>query len=305
MFPVLIAIVLMQTASADADPVLYCGEPENAAVEAAIRDAEEQISLGDGLKAIAAAERALDADESCIAAHMAMLDAIQLRFEEVGGMKALPLAGKYRRSLAKALEVDPDNVEIRSREIGFLINAPGIAGGSKRKAKQRIDDLRKLDAIAAADMTVMLAKSNDDNNEIIEALAAYVALSPDDQGARIEHVIFLREAGRYREADEKIVEYATIPGDDFYRLALLFLRGTVRVLGEYELVEAEEFFQQYIDEIESVDNQSLPDKARTLAYIGESRQLRGDKEGAIQAYEAAITLNPEEQKAVNGLKSLR
>ncbi|MCI5045315.1 MAG: hypothetical protein MRY72_11515 [Aquisalinus sp.] len=304
MFPVLITIALIQTASVEADPVLYCGEPENAAVEAAIRDVEEQIKAEDGLEAIAAAERALQADENCIAAHMAMLDAIQQRFEEVGAMKALPLAGKYKRSLARALEADPDNVEIRAREIGFLINAPGIAGGSKRRAKERIEDLRQLNTIVAADMDVMLAKSGGDNDEIAAALAAYVSIAPDDLGARIEHVLFLREAGRYREADEKIVEYAATPGDDFYRLALLFLRGTVRVLGEYELVEAEGFFKQYIEEIESVDNQQLPNKARALAYIGESRQLREDIDGAIQAYEDAIALNPEEEKAINGLESL-
>ncbi|WP_306251722.1 hypothetical protein [Parvularcula sp. IMCC14364] len=305
MFAAFIAALLLQTASTEPVDGLRCGTPENTAAEDAIRDVEEEIAAENGSAAIEAAERALEADEKCTAAHLAMLDAIQQRFEEVGTMQALPLAGKYRRSLASALEADPDDTNIRSREIGFLINAPGIAGGSKRKARERIEDLRGIDPVAAADMNVMLAKSGDDTDEIADALGAYIALAPEDLNARIEHVLFLREAERYQEADEIAVDYARTPGDDFYRLGLLFVRGTVRTLGEYELAEAEDIFQQYIEELKSVEGERLPDKARALAYIGDSRSLRGDTQGAASAYEEAIALNPNEQKAIDGLKALQ
>ena len=55
------------------------------------------------------------------------------------------LASKALDSFIKAVEVGPDDVEAREALIGFYLEAPGIAGGSKEKARENIEVVKTLD----------------------------------------------------------------------------------------------------------------------------------------------------------------
>jgi hypothetical protein len=55
------------------------------------------------------------------------------------------------------VELDPMHVLARQERIGFLIYAPGIAGGDLERAREEIDALRNIDGAAADEMQQQLA----------------------------------------------------------------------------------------------------------------------------------------------------
>lgn len=63
-----------------------------------------------------------------------------------GGMTAgLKYAGKIKEMFVRAVELDPRNYDMRRDLNQFYLQAPGIAGGSVRKAIENSNDFGKLD----------------------------------------------------------------------------------------------------------------------------------------------------------------
>ena len=61
-------------------------------------------------------------------------------------LKLISLAGKVRHAFEAAVRLDPSNVDARVALMEYYLNAPGVAGGSKEKAKQQADAVRRLNA---------------------------------------------------------------------------------------------------------------------------------------------------------------
>src|SRR5690606_31228255 len=125
-------------------------------------DARAHLQAGSFREADAAAERAIRAAPGCATAQLLLVDALGNRLADSPGLSAVGLSRRFRRAVAAALELEPDNIEAREAEIGYLIHAPGIAGGNRRRAAERIESLAALDPIKAGEMRVTLARANGD-----------------------------------------------------------------------------------------------------------------------------------------------
>ena len=81
----------------------------------------------------------------------------------------------YTWALYGALELDPDHIDARAEEIGFLIRAPGIVGGDRDVAQRRIAELRSLapreGSLAAADVLVRAGATG----QAVAMLESYLA----------------------------------------------------------------------------------------------------------------------------------
>lgn len=269
---------------------------------ARIAEARNHIAAGRFRDGDEAAERAIDAAPGCIAAHLVLAEAIDGRLDNAGGLTALDLSRRYRRAFAAAREIDPDNVEARAVEIGYLIHAPGIAGGDRRRAARNIAELESLDPVAAAEMQVELARASGGDG-LIEALAALTALTPDDYMLRRELARRLIVADAFRQAD---AELAAWPDGDRWREAERdYLRGALRALGGFELDAAETFLERVRTiEPDTDDSREWPAEAGALALIGTAREGRGDRAGARCAYEAALSVDASNERARAGLVRL-
>lgn len=293
MFAGLVSIAAL-AAMIQADP---CAPAVAHVAEARNHVAAERFREGDE-----AAERAVGAAPGCLAAHLVLAEAIDGRLDTAGGLAALDLSRRYRRAFAAALEIDPGNVEARTVEIGYLIHAPGIAGGDRRRATRRIGELEAIDPVAAAEMRVELARASGGDG-LIEALATLTVLTPDDYGLRRELARRLILADAFREAD---AELATWPDGDAWREAERdYLRGALRALGGFEL-EAAEVFLERVRAIEpdTDDGREWPAEAGALALIGTAREGRGDRAGARDAYQAALSEDAGNERARAGLARL-
>lgn len=268
-----------------------------------IGESRAHMEAGEFREADRDAERAINAAPGCIAAQLLLVDAIGNRLAGSPGLAALGLSRRFRRAVATALELEPDNIEARESEIGYLIHAPGIAGGDRRRAAERIESLAALDPVTAGEMRVELARANGDAEPLIEALGTLSTLTPGDFRLRSEFARRLIVAGDYDRAEAELAAWPD--GDPWREAERGYLRGALRVLGDFDLETAETMLEQArsIEPVEDGDG-SWPPRSGMLALIGAAREGLGNLTGAREAFESALSEDSENARARAGLERL-
>lgn len=260
------------------------------------------IAAGDMKSAVKHAEKLAEREVDCVEAQLLLATTLNARLDMVGGLKALSVSKKYRRAIAAALDIDPNNVDARTEEIGYLIAAPSIAGGSREKADVRIGELRTIDPLAAAQMQLSLSRSGNDPDAVISSLQTLVNMSPSDYGPRSELARRLILAGRTDEADRELSSWAPdLSPDAWVFLEHQYLRVATRVYGGFELDIAEALLRQFIEARGHLDHPRLASITKANALIGSTYEGRGDFDKASDAYQAALRDDPDNQRAQDGL----
>lgn len=94
-----------------------------------------------------AAERAIALDPKNSAAHVELADIFGDRAQKAGIFKQIGLAHSLRRELDSAIAANPNDVDAHYGLMLFFLEAPGIAGGDKKKAKEEAAAIGKLDHV--------------------------------------------------------------------------------------------------------------------------------------------------------------
>lgn len=260
------------------------------------------IAAGDTKSAVKQAEKLAEREVDCVEAQLLLATTLNARLDMVGGLKALSVSKKYRRAIAAALDIDPNNVDARTEEIGYLIAAPSIAGGSREKAAVRIAELRTVDPLAAAQMQLSLSRAGNDPDAVISSLQTLVNMAHGDYGPRSELARRLILAGRTDEADRELSSWAPdLSPDAWVVLEHQYLRAATRVYGGFELDIAEALLRQFIEARGHLDHPRLPSIAKANALIGSTYEGRGDFDKASDAYQATLRDDPDNQRAQDGL----
>ncbi|HEX7287262.1 MAG TPA: tetratricopeptide repeat protein [Candidatus Angelobacter sp.] len=103
--------------------------------------------LGDLDGAQKAAEQAIALDAKNAQAHLALADVLSDKTEKAGTFRQLGLARSVRRELDAAIAAEPNSVGAHHGAMLFLVEAPGIAGGDKKKAREEVATITKLDPL--------------------------------------------------------------------------------------------------------------------------------------------------------------
>jgi hypothetical protein len=155
------------------------GKPGSDAAETLAR-VEACNAAGDWRCGVEQGARAVSLLPGCADAHFAHAVALRQKLSSVNFVRAIFGAGAYKRALYRALELDPEHIDARAEEIGFLIRAPAVVGGDKDKARRRIAELRALapreGALAAADVLARAGVTD----QAIEIWDEYLAAFQDD-----------------------------------------------------------------------------------------------------------------------------
>jgi tetratricopeptide (TPR) repeat protein len=259
-------------------------------------------SLGDYKQGVDHGKQAIEAAPDSAEAHLEYARALRIKMQNINKMKAMFVLGSYKSALRRSLELDPSNVEARMEEIGFLTNAPGVAGGDLDKAEKRIDELVSLDRRQAMFMRAALRSKQKDTEGAIATYREMVELDENDADARQALAFSLQASGNYREADQHFGHL--LENDDVLRSMMArYQLARSRILGEYEPERAVEYLLGYIDElVEPLE--SLPTVSHAYWRLGLAyRQL--DRTGeARQALERAVALDSENEQAKDALKAL-
>ncbi|MCP3981211.1 MAG: tetratricopeptide repeat protein [bacterium] len=237
-------------------------------------------------------------------AHHAYAEALRIKMSNAGAMKAMFTVGTYKKMLHRAIELDPENVDALEEEIGFLLQAPSIAGGSKSKARDRIRNLEQIDWRRGRLMQAMLDYTE---NDYAATEAVYLELlerEPQDAALRMNLGYVLQRQEKYAAADRA---FGLLAENDDRDVALraVYQQARTRILGNYEPERAVTLLQRYVRELPEKHAPALPRASAAQWRMGMAYEQQQRPGEARKAYERALALDPEDKQARKALKALR
>ncbi len=253
-------------------------------------------------KGVAYGEQAIEALPESSAAHLEYARALKFKMNRISRMKATFLIGTYKRELRKALELDPQSVEARVEEIGFFIYSPGVIGGSKTKAQERIASLKKIAWRDAMLMQAELQRNQEDPTGAIRTYDEMIGRDAEDATARLELAFTLQSSGKYREADRHFG--VLLEGHDARKSMMArYQLARSRVLGEYEQQKAVDYLLGYIERLtDSI--RGVPSESSAFWRLGLAYEQLGRVNEARKALETAVALDRDNERARDSLQKL-
>lgn len=213
---------------------------------------------------------------------------------------SISLAHKTRREFETAVRLDANNMEAQRDLIRYLMNAPGIVGGSEGAAEQRVHALTAVDSIEGELAQAELLASRKKFDEANQQYRKVLDLKPDRIGVYFEIAEYYRDrrdAGQMSEA----VEAGALLAPSDHRLD--YYRGIALILGNRNQGEAEKDLRRYLDTVP--DNDNVPSHSTTHEWLGKLYDKEGQLDRAAQEYRAALILDPHNKQASEALKALQ
>jgi tetratricopeptide (TPR) repeat protein len=208
-------------------------------------------------------------------------------------------AKKSRAEFERALQLDANDVMARTDLAEFLLEAPGIVGGGKDKAKREAETLSLKDAAAAHWVLARLAEKDEDFAAAESEYKAAIKESNNHPGTWLSLASFYRRRGRYTEMDEaiqKALQPQRKPSNILFDAASLLIRAGRR------LPEAAQYLAKYLG---AKDKAEEAPAFEAHYMLGQLLEKQGDKEAARREYQAALDLARDYKKARDALKRLR
>lgn len=208
------------------------------------------------------------------------------------------LAGRALENLKKAVELDPANIEARISLGGYYLNAPSIAGGSKKKAREQAEEVLKYDAVEGNAMLAGIHIKDKEYDQAIEKLNACIEAKPDNIEYRYHLGMIYQQLERYDETFDTFEEVLEIDPDD--RGALYQIGRTAAISGA-NIDRGIECLGVYL---KKDVNPGYPGYDGAHWRLGMLFEHKGDVATARTEYETAVLLNPDEDRYAESLKDL-
>src|SRR5579864_6486570 len=120
------------------------------------------FTLGDWDKGIAACEKAVSLQPENSQYHLWLGRVYGEKADHSHFLSAAGLAKKVRSEFETAVRLNPNSAEARTDLAEFYLEAPGIVGGGRDKAKAQAQELVKMDPVKAGWVKGRLAEKNKD-----------------------------------------------------------------------------------------------------------------------------------------------
>jgi tetratricopeptide (TPR) repeat protein len=292
-------------------------------------------SFGKTDDAVRLAEAAVKTDPSKAKYHLQLAGALSDEADKVNVFKKISLAGRIRSELETAVKLDPKNTDCLLGMMMFYEAAPGIAGGSKEKARQTADEISHIDASKGYLAQARLARGNNQKDqmedlylkavkadptsfEALMALANYYASDEKKKydladkyaeqalkldASRAGPYIVSAETAVFQQSWEKLdsllskAEQAN--HDD---LNPFYQAGRTLLQVNQKLTRAERYMRTYL----SQDPEGLtPPLSAAHWRLGLILEKEGRRADAIKELEEALRLQPDFENAKKDLKRLK
>ncbi len=281
-----------------------------AAIDASPNDATLPYWLGrcfyelqEFAQSIANFERAVGLDPNRSEFHDWLGKAWGRKAEEtgrLGALSAISTARKASREFALAVSLDANNLEAQRDLIRYLMNAPGIAGGSEDRAQQQIDALEKIDPVegglARAELYATHKKFEQADAEYQKVLNMPVSRV----GPAFEAAEYYRDREDAQHMEQAVNLAVKINRSD---PRLNYYRGVMLVLAHRDLDAAEKDLRIYLDAVAS--SAEAPPHSSAYVWLGRLYEQKGQPDRAAEAYQAALMLDPRDKAARDSLKRIQ
>ncbi len=278
--------VLAQATPSDATPVLYLG-----------RIALQQNDSDEGIREF---ERCTAIDEKNAECHAWLGNALGLTAYRTSKFKLPFLAKRTKKEFDRAIELDPGNIDGRSGELQYYLNAPGFLGGSIEKAREQAAEIEARSKLRGAIARGIIADHENDAKASEVAYERAVALAPDSMAGYNGLVNLYTRTKRWAEAfttlDHIAARVATEPN-----IAIRFAR--LAYLSGEQLQRGEEGARRWIANPPA----QVPANSKATAHLrlGQIYEKTSRRELARSEYEQALSINPRLDEAKKALDALR
>lgn len=297
--------------------------------------ASAKEELGDLKGALSLAEKALASDPNNARYHLLVANISIELGQQAGIFKGMGFAHRFREEAEKAASLDPKYVDARESLMEFYFDAPGIAGGDKKKAWATADDIWKIDGtrglLAQASLAAKEKNSAKEEEFYSKALAAapndfrvlsaaasfystdrqkkydlaekyaLAALKLDESHITpyVTLAIAYASAERWQDLDFAMARAEKNVPDDF---GAFYQSGKVLLFSGKDLPRAERYFRKYLM-MEPEGGE--PHHSAAHWRLGLVLEKEGKKPEAIAEMEAALRAEPDFKEAKDDLKRLK
>ena len=245
-------------------------------------------------RAISGCERATRLDPNNSTYFMWLGRVYGEKADRSGFLSAAGMVRKVRSSFERAVELDPKNWEARTDLAEFYLEAPGIVGGGKDKARAQAEAIQPLNPAMAHWVLARLAEKNNDAGGAEHEYRSEIAESHSSARSWFDLAAFLRHNRRLDEMDEALRKLESSPLD---RPDTLVDAASILLRAERDFPLAVSLLRRYLA---SPVEAAPAFKAHDL--LGRILEKQGDKRGAAEEFRAALGLAHTYARAQEDLK---
>lgn len=207
-------------------------------------------------------------------------------------------AGKMFDNLNKAIEINPANVTARSYLAGYYLNAPSIAGGSIKKARAEVEEIKKYSPEQALILIAQIYENEGENDKAIAEYLKYLEQDPGNKEIYYSLGMLYQKMEKFEKAFNTFETSLKINKEDY---ASLYQIGRTAVFSGKNIDRGIECLKLYL---QMNNDSSLPAKDAAHWRLGALYEHLGDSNSAKEEYNKAAKINPGEKKYLEALKKL-
>jgi tetratricopeptide (TPR) repeat protein len=212
-------------------------------------------------------------------------------------LKQPALARKVKREFERASQLDPDNLEARFGLIEYYLRAPGILGGSLKKADEQAREIRKRDPLQGYRAYGRLAEQRKDFDQALREYGRAAAEFPE----KAEPSYWMGAVhGRNGEYATAFAVYEKLLEKDSGQLVACYQIGQLAAVSGQQLERGEECLKLYLQRDPKPDEPSLASAHYRLGLLYDKK---GSRELARREYLAALEIEPARSDARKALKN--
>lgn len=248
--------------------------------------------------AIAEAQRAVALQPSNSDYHLWLGRAYGEKAENSNFVTAIGLARKVRTEFERAVQLNGFNLDARADLAEFYIQAPGIVGGGKDKARAQAESVASFDSPTAHWIQARLAEKEKKPAVAEREYKAAIQASNDYPSYWLALAAFYQRQGRLNEMEQAVnrATSAEIKKPDVWVEAAEVLYN-----GGRNFPAAAQFLHRYLS-----SNATVVDAPAFQAHylLGSIFERLGDRHAAMQEYRAALSLAREFDQARDAINRL-
>lgn len=253
------------------------------------------FSLGQWDRAISACEKAISFDQNSAEFHLWLGRAYGEKADKASFVSAAGLAKKSRAEFEKSVGLDPFSVDAHTDLAEFYLEAPGIVGGGKDKARAQAELLKKLSPAHAHWVLGRLAEKDKDSATGEREYRSMIDASHGSAWSWLSLGLFYKHNNQFDPMEEAFQHVLNAPVD---RPESLVDAASTLFKAQRNSPLAAQLVKRYLQD---KGNEQAPIfKAHYL--LGNILEKQGDKTSAASEYRASLALVKEFGPAQEALK---